>query len=71
MEDAFKIWKRGTYHRQMIKSVSNAQAEYKTNAISEYVLEILQGLVLIFGVLPMELSKTYEVLSSKMEYLNE
>ena len=55
----------------MIKSVSNAQAEYKTNAISEYVLEILQGLVLIFGVLPMELSKTYEVLSSKMEYLNE
>lgn len=71
LEDAFKIWKRGTYHRQMIKSVSNAQAEYKTNAISEYVLEILQGLVLIFGVLPMELSKTYEVLSSKMEYLNE
>lgn len=71
LEDAFKIWKRGTYHRQMIKSVSNAQAEYKTNAISEYVLEILQGLVLIFGVLPMELSKTYEVLSSKIEYLNE
>ena len=71
LEDAFKIWKRGTYHRQMIKSVSNAQAEYKANAISEYVLEILQGLVLIFGVLPMELSKTYEVLSSKMEYLNE
>lgn len=71
LEDAFKIWKRGTYHRQMIKYVSDDEAEYKTNAISEYVLEILQGIELIFDVLPIEISKTYGVLSSKMEYLNK
>ena len=62
LEDAFKIWKRGTYHRQMIKSVSNAQAEYKTNAISEYVLEILQGLVLIFAL---HYSLRYSILLDK------
>lgn len=71
LEDAFKIWKRGTYHRQMIKYVSDDEAEYKTNAISEYVLEILQGIELIYDVLPIEISKTYGVLSSKMEYLNK
>lgn len=71
LEDAFKTWKRGTYHRQMIKHVSDEEAEYKTNAISEYVLEILQGLAMIFDVLPMELNATYRVLSDKVERLNE
>ena len=69
LEDAFKIWKRGTYHRLLIKASPNAEAEYKTNAISEYVIEILQGIERIFDVLPEELSTTFAVLSNKAGYI--
>ncbi len=71
LKDAFKIWKRGTYYRQLIKTIPNAEAEHKANAISEYVLEILQGMKQIFDVLPSELSVSYKILSSKAGYVTE
>lgn len=67
-EDAFQIWRRGTYHRQLIENIPNAEAEYKTNSISEYVLEILRGVERIFDVLPGELSIYFKTLSRKARY---
>ena len=71
LEDAFRIWKRGTYHRMLIETIPNAEAEYKTNAISEYVLEILQGIERIFDILPGELVTTFGLLSNKTGYITE
>ena len=71
LEDAFRIWKHGTYHRMLIETIPNAEAEYKTNAISEYVLEILQGIERIFDILPGELVTTFGLLSNKTGYITE
>lgn len=71
LEDAFKIWKRGTYYRQLIESIPNAVAEYKANATSKYVLEILQGMEQIFDILPGELVTTFGFLSDKAGYITE
>ena len=69
LDDAFKIWKRGTYHRTLIKSVHDVEAEYKTKAISKYVLEILDGINHIFDILPSELTIIFELLSDKAGYI--
>ena len=71
LEDAFKIWRRGIYHRQLIKTIPDAEAEHKTNAISAYVMEILQGIEQIFQVLPSEISVSYKVLSDKAGYITK
>lgn len=70
LEDTFKIWQRGTYYRHLIESIPNAEAEYKANAISEYVLEIVQGIKQIFDVLPSELSVSFKTLSNRAGYIS-
>ena len=40
-------------------------------AISEYVLEILQGIERIFDILPGELVTTFGLLSNKTGYITE
>ena len=58
-----------SYHRTLIKSVHDVEAEYKTKAISKYVLEILDGINHIFDILPSELTIIFELLSDKAGYI--
>ncbi len=69
LEDAFKIWKRGTYYRQLVETIPNAEAEYKAKAISKYVVEILQGVERIFNGLPSDLSIPFKTLSTRTGYI--
>lgn len=71
MENAFTIWKRGTYYRYNTKTYPDAESEYKANAILQYVQEILRGIKQIFGVLPEELATMIKQFSDKTGYLTE
>lgn len=68
INDALKIWRKGTYHRQLAERIPNAESEYKADAISNYVLEILQGIKEIFNQIPDEISVSLMTLTEKSGY---
>lgn len=69
LNDTFRIWKRGTYYRQLVESFSVLESQRKANAISKYVLEILEGIEQIFGQLPDELVPIFKTLSDNVGYI--
>lgn len=71
LENAFTIWKRGTYYRQNIQTNPNTDSRYKADAIQQYVTNILHGLKQIFGVLPEELTTKTNQLSYAAGYITD
>lgn len=64
LKDALRIWKQGTYYRQLQENHTNIEARNKAYVIEAYVEEVLWGVVEIFQTVPSKLLYWVEKLSS-------
>ncbi len=71
LEDATRVWRQGTYDRYLAENFPNTKSMHKSNTITEYVCEILQGINLIFDKMPDELTPMIECLSRWTGFIPE
>ncbi len=57
LHDANRIWKRGTYHRELEKKYNDIEASMRAAAVTKYVVEIVSGMREIWKKGPADISK--------------
>jgi hypothetical protein len=68
LEDAYRIWRKGTYYRIMAEEYADISAYSKAQSIAKYVTEILQGIADIFAVMDGNLLDYYNKLSVALDF---
>ena len=71
IEDAIRIWRRGTYYRHMQMRDSISEAATKAYSIEQYVFGILRGIEDIFGNIPKDASVQFDKLALMCAYQEE
>lgn len=68
LEDALRIWRKGTYYRLMEVNYPNLESVAKAEAINQYVWEVLQGIEETFENMQDNLACHFNALVSVTEY---
>lgn len=71
IEDAVRIWRRGTYYRQIQMREPISEAAVKAYSIEQYIFEILRGIEDIFESLPKGASIQFDKLALMCGYRKE
>lgn len=71
IEDAVRIWRRGTYYRQIQMREPISEAAIKAYSIEQYIFEILRGIEDIFESLPKGASIQFDKLALMCGYQKE
>ena len=71
IEDAIRIWRRGTYYRQIQMREPISEAAIKAYSIEQYVFGILRGIEDIFGNIPEVTGALFDRLALMCAYQEE
>lgn len=72
LENALRIWRKGTYYRSMSKDYNIESATNKAKAINSYLLYLVKGIQTIYGTVPVELEQMLKEINEKcINYISE